>query len=46
MNKNNREDSGASDYDEDPYADNTLWGKFTGIPQRITDGNTEVKSHG
>lgn len=45
-NKNNREDSGASDYDEDPYVDNALWGKFAGIPQRIADGNIAVKSHG
>ena len=42
----NREDSGASDYHEDPYVDNVLWGKFAGIPQRIADGNIVVKSHG
>ena len=46
MNKNNREESGASEYDEDPYVDNALWGKVAGIPQRITDGNIAVKSHG
>lgn len=45
-NKNNREDSGTSDYNEDPYVDNVSWGKFAGIPQRIEDGNIAVESHG
>lgn len=47
-NKNNREDSGASDYDEDPDIDNALWGKVCwNNSQRIADGNSDSgQSHG